>query len=147
VLSLNVTFPTARDVSGSDGVNLYWNVDARALAIGAVSTAKPINSAPLLLFPGVGDAVVWGSTPWGAGPWSGETATPATTFATPDVCWGLVRIAGKAVDRTGNEQAGAIVETTQFVSSTPRPPANLERGTFSAGVQSFTFTPSPQVRL
>ena len=146
MLSLNIQFETSRSVTNNETVDLYWNVDERGIASDGIDTDTPLNATPIRLFPGAGQGESWGESPWGEGAWGGEDAIPAVNYDTPEVCFGRVKIAGKAMDAVGNPQAGAIIETEIVVNSNPTPPARLERSSFAAGRQAFTFMQSPQVQ-
>lgn len=145
MLRLSVTFADERTVSGVESADLFWNVDASGLASGAIDDDSPLNGSPILLWPGYTGGPEWGTGAWGTGFWSGESRPPAAQYLTPPVCFGLVRIGGKARDGLGNYQDGAILEAEYMVNSTPLPANRLKRGAYTGGRQAFTFTPSPQI--
>jgi len=147
MLALDVTLDTTTAVSPEFAANFYWNVDSRGIASGAVDEGDAINESPIALFYGAQDVAVWQDRRWLSDVWLADVATPNLRYTTSHVHFGAVLLAAKSVDAAGNEQDGAIAETTTVVNSTPYPPTGLRRGDWDevAETQAFTFRQSSQL--
>lgn len=147
MLTLTATLSSCSSSDPRDRANVYCNVDAVGMASG--DATRLAVDAPVALFPGASSQVPgYLELPYLSEQYLGDDLSDklGVSVEIGPVCFGRVKVGLKALDVSGNEQAGSMAETEFVVNSPPRPASGLRMGAVVGGVQTFRFQQSPQLR-